>query len=87
MNRESIACISRCCDLVLTLLLIFLRLVDSLTDKEQCWDLNKQKSRSPNVKHLPLPPGKAIVIFANGDKYVGGLQNAQKEGDGMCSWL
>lgn len=58
-----------------------------MTDKEQCWDLNKQKSRSPNVKHLPLPPGKAIVIFANGDKYVGGLQNAQKEGDGMCSWL
>ena len=32
---------SRCCDLVLTLVfsLIFLRLVDSLTDKEQCWDL------------------------------------------------
>jgi hypothetical protein len=28
--------------------------------------------------------GKAIVIFANGDKYVGALQNAQKEGDGMC---
>eukprot|EP00435_Cladocopium_sp_Y103_P060545 s25_g22.t1 len=26
---------------------------------------------------------KAIVIFANGDKYVGALQNAQKEGDGM----
>ncbi|CAK9044589.1 Phosphatidylinositol 4-phosphate 5-kinase 6 (AtPIP5K6) (1-phosphatidylinositol 4-phosphate kinase 6) (Diphosphoinositide kinase 6) (PtdIns(4)P-5-kinase 6) [Durusdinium trenchii] len=27
--------------------------------------------------------GKAIAIFANGDKYVGCLQSAQKEGDGM----
>lgn len=26
---------------------------------------------------------KAIVIFADGDKYVGALQNAQKDGDGM----
>ncbi|CAE7531124.1 PIP5K4 [Symbiodinium natans] len=27
--------------------------------------------------------GKSIVLFANGDKYIGGLQAGRKEGDGM----
>ena len=29
--------------------------------------------------------GKSIVLFTNGDKYVGGLRNGQKDGEGMCA--
>ena len=33
-----------------------------------------------------ISAGKSIVLFANGDKYIGGLRAGQKEGDGMCPW-